>query len=129
MHLDPKVCRHVHVDGAATEAQARIEHACEDPAWCAANGGGDMPRWVDKLDVGSANKLRQDENKLPAEDEEAEPDEASEPFDVLAAIEADGPDPMDAIDLEEAVLEELEMASRSSGTSNTTCGRNGRRQP
>ena len=62
-HRDPRVGRHVHIDATAVEAHARMQHACEDPEWCAANGGKKMPGWVEPLDVRTANKQRQNDNK------------------------------------------------------------------
>jgi hypothetical protein len=105
-HRDPRVARHVHIDATAVEAHARMRHECTDPAWCAANGGVQMPGWVERLDVGNANTQRQKQNQeAPTPEEEATTTEADEETAVLDEDVVASTDPWD--DLEELALEEL----------------------
>ncbi|HXH33035.1 MAG TPA: hypothetical protein VNJ54_01330 [Plantibacter sp.] len=108
-HSDERVARHVHIDATATEAHARLHHECEDGAWCEANGGKKVPKWVERLDVGNANTSRQNENKEapPEEEEEVETLDGDPAEDaVLGQTVVASTDPFE--DLEEIAIEELE---------------------
>jgi hypothetical protein len=103
-HRNSHVARHIHIDGTAVEAHARLHHECLDPAWCAANGGKKLPGWVERLDVGNANSARQKENREAPGDNEPADDAEIEAL--LGSEVIETVDPWD--DLEEVALELIE---------------------
>lgn len=69
----PGAGRNWRIDGTPYECHVTLHHACLDPEACAANGGDELPKLIQRAGIEEIDNQRHDAQKAAPPEEEAEP--------------------------------------------------------